>query len=275
MFRLFRIITEQPVLNSLPSAPVSIHRNPVTMIKMASFVHFLHPQSENPNLIDNLSMRLSLKCLIALTLCLSLQASLSAEAVLTLSPGSPGEDGYTNETPTTPMDESVQEESIQSNTPVKLNAERQGIPKAILFRQLQPNQYPQYEAKIKSTHGTLLNALQYLDSLGENKEASLQRLSAFSAEASLEWDNLQLKLRPEEKKYQSYRLMKGAVDELNMLTRFWISANRTRRAFRGSLRERQDDLTIIRQKREKIRSLLTQLKEQDELKRNLNAELPY
>lgn len=162
----------------------------------------------------------------------------------------------------------------QENNRLKLHVEHQGVPRAIMFRQLQPQRYARFEQKTRSLKQSLFSALSYLESL-QSEPPDLQRLSAFSAEAWLDWADVEKQVTPDERQFESYQLMRAATIELRALTNYWITVERLRRSYRSSLREAQLDNTLLKSKREKIQESLQALRELDQLKSDLKSEIPY
>lgn len=160
------------------------------------------------------------------------------------------------------------------NGPIQLHIQKEGVPRAILFRQLQPRQYTRYEEKIVPLRDALSQTYGYLKNLN-GKEPSLQRLSAFNAEVRLNWMLLEKSITPEERSYRSYRLMQEAASEMKALTDYWVTAERLRPIFRGTLREYQEDQKILKAKQETIRQALIELEKMDNVARDLQADLSY
>ncbi len=157
---------------------------------------------------------------------------------------------------------------------LKLQIRKHGVSKALLYRRLQPQRYQHYEEKTKSIGKTLKETLSYLESLNVEPH-SLQRLSAFSAEASLDWSDLENNITPAEKSFHSYQDLKTAVEELHSLVDYWMAANRTRQIFRGTLEDQKQDEAILHTKMEKIRTALKQLQDITQLKKDLDTSTPY
>jgi hypothetical protein len=243
--------------------------------------------TESSGFADRMAMKTPLSIIFLLTLWMGFTLLLPMESIgagLSLSPspasyqGKPAaliEDGTPGQTEPAPaLEHNPPTALMPGRAPVKLQVQRQGIPKALMYRQLQPKRYAQYEQKTRNLKQSLTDALAYLNSL-QDKGPELQRISAFSAEVWLDWTEVEKLLTPEERKFKSFQQMQTAATELHSMTHYWINVERVRRVFRGSLREEQQDQQVISAKREKIETALKALDELDKLKKDLNAEIPY
>lgn len=164
-------------------------------------------------------------------------------------------------------------QAVSPDNPIKLQVHKQGIPANVLFRQLQPKRYSQFNAKMNDVKRSLKAALTYLDSL-EGRAPAVQRLSAFGAESWLDWTQLETVILPEETGFQSYRMAKEAVMALRELNQFWITAEQVRPVFRGTTREADMDEEVILLKREKLRTALHALDTLEQQQQALQAEFP-
>lgn len=157
--------------------------------------------------------------------------------------------------------------------PVQLQVQQQGLPKALMFRQLQPQVYPRYEEKMKPLAKSLKAAYRYLRTL-ENQEPSLQRISAFTADAWLDWNKIAQTATPEEQQLESFKLMREVVMELRGLSDYWITSNRVQRISRGTKVEADIDRQILEAKRQKIGKLLATLEQQQKRNTQLRENFP-
>jgi hypothetical protein len=193
---------------------------------------------------------------------LGIMAMAAVAAPLTVSPN-PEADSEIS-----PQDEEGEEPDTKQYAPP------QGMTQAALFRQLQPQVYPRYEKKIVSIHKSLKNASAYLDSLN-GEMPSLQRICAFDADVWLDWTDVDQRLTEKEKAFRSYQLIREAVLELHGLARYWATAEKMKRVYRGTIQDEQQDLAVIQGRTQRIKAALKALHEFDVLKQDLNAELPY
>lgn len=219
---------------------------------------------------------LALSVILSIVCCLLSAGLPSHAAPLTLSPTP-----HTEQT-ATPVQPQLGKQAVISpmpgqavspDSPIKLQVQKQGIPQNILFRQLQPKRYSQFQTKMADIKRSLKAALTYLDSL-EGRLPNVQRLSALGAVSWLDWTQLETVILPEETGFESYRLAKEAVITLRELNQFWITAEQVRPLFRGTLREAQTDEEMIWLKREKLRSALQALDNLEQQQQALQAEFP-
>jgi hypothetical protein len=154
--------------------------------------------------------------------------------------------------------------------PVQLHAGQEAVPKTILLRQLQPRHYEAYEVKTKAMEESLQAALTYLKSLN-GEVPSLQRLSAYNADVSLNWMALEKKMLPEERAYHSYQMMKEAVNAIQSLTH---SSLVTAQSFSGTLRQEKEQQRMLAAKQKTIESALHALETFDQMKNALDSDHP-
>jgi len=157
---------------------------------------------------------------------------------------------------------------------LQLQTQKLGSPGVIMDRQVQQQRYNTYENKTRDLDNSLTTAYLYLRSLN-GQLPDLQRLSALNAEVWLNWQSVDRVLTDSDRQYKSYQYMKQAAFDLHAMTSYWIDANAVRPVYRGTQKDMDDDRLAIAQGQAKVQNTVDSLTKLDQLKRDLNDELPY